>query len=118
MTYADKTMNADQINLLPEDVRKYIHDLETRCDPSGDLQQIASLKEQVAGLTRRLADRDRSELPEVIRTIGEEKPDAMLDLRKLELENSDLRRRLKHAEDGYKVLAAHHNQHCTCMGIY
>jgi hypothetical protein len=30
---------------LPEKVRLYIHDLETRCDKSGDVQTIALLRE-------------------------------------------------------------------------
>ena len=34
------------INSLPLPLRTYIHRLETRCDPTGDLQQIASLTEQ------------------------------------------------------------------------
>lgn len=34
------------INALPEPLRRYIHDLETRADPAGDIQQIASLMEQ------------------------------------------------------------------------
>jgi hypothetical protein len=43
-------MTPDEINALPEPVRRYIHDLETRCDPAGDLRAIADLREQVAGL--------------------------------------------------------------------
>jgi hypothetical protein len=31
----------DEINALPEKFRQYIHDLETRCDKSGDVQTIA-----------------------------------------------------------------------------
>ena len=30
---------------------KYLHDIETRCDPAGEVQRIASLEEQVRGLT-------------------------------------------------------------------
>jgi hypothetical protein len=35
----------DEINALPEKFRQYIHDLETRCDKSGDVQTIAILGE-------------------------------------------------------------------------
>ncbi len=35
----------DEINALPEKVRRYIHDLVTRCDKSGDVQTIAILRE-------------------------------------------------------------------------
>lgn len=37
---------AAEVNALPERVRQYVHDLETRCDPAGDVQTIASLREQ------------------------------------------------------------------------
>ena len=36
----------EHINALPLPLRNYIHWLETRCDPTGDLQRIASLTEQ------------------------------------------------------------------------
>ena len=52
-------MLTNQINALPDDVRKYIHDLETRCDPAGDVQTIASLTEQRDALTARLAEVER-----------------------------------------------------------
>jgi hypothetical protein len=41
---------ADNINTLPDPVRRYIHDIETRCDPTGDIQTIACLRDQVKGL--------------------------------------------------------------------
>ena len=37
--------SADEINPLPEKFRLYIHDIETRCDKSGDVQTIAPLRE-------------------------------------------------------------------------
>jgi hypothetical protein len=36
----------ENINALPEPLRAYVHDLETRADPAGDIQRIASLTEQ------------------------------------------------------------------------
>ena len=36
----------EHINALPKPLRDYIHWLETRSDPTGDLQQIASLTQQ------------------------------------------------------------------------
>lgn len=44
------------INRLPAGVRRYIHDLESRCDPAGDLQHIAFLTQTVAGFERKLAE--------------------------------------------------------------
>ena len=35
-------LTAAEINALPDQVRQYIHDLETRCDPAGDIQRIAA----------------------------------------------------------------------------
>lgn len=60
---------ADEINALPEKFRRYIHDLISRCDKSGDVQTIAILREdrdallrQVEELTMEL-DRLRADLP-------------------------------------------------------
>jgi hypothetical protein len=47
---------ADEINALPEKFRRYIHDLETRCDRSGDVQTIALLKEDREALQRRVEE--------------------------------------------------------------
>jgi len=43
------TANAKNINSLPEKIRRYIMLLETRADPTGDLQTIASLTDQRDG---------------------------------------------------------------------
>src|SRR5215469_6767702 len=32
---------AENVNALPEGVRRYVHDLETRCDPAHDAQKMA-----------------------------------------------------------------------------
>lgn len=48
--------SADEINALPEKVRLYIHDLETRCDKSGDVQTIAILHEDRDALPRRVEE--------------------------------------------------------------
>lgn len=52
---------AANINRLPEPLRLYIHDLETKCDPGGDVQTIASQKDQIGGLTNKV-----KELEEVV----------------------------------------------------
>lgn len=33
-------------------------------------------------------------------------------------ERQELEKKLRDSEAAYKALAAHHNQHCTCMEIY
>jgi hypothetical protein len=40
----------EHINALPEPIRQYIHDLETRADPAGDVAQMAFLKDTVDAL--------------------------------------------------------------------
>ena len=42
----DWTPTADNINRLPDPLRRYVHDLITRCDPAGDVQRIAVLEDQ------------------------------------------------------------------------
>lgn len=44
---------AANINSLPEPIRRYIHDIETSCDPTGDMQTIACLRDQVKGLVEK-----------------------------------------------------------------
>ena len=51
-------MTPAEVNALPEPVRTYVFDLETRCDPSGDVQRIASLTEQRDALVILLQERD------------------------------------------------------------
>jgi hypothetical protein len=56
---AGPQVSADEINALPDRIRKYIHDLERRADPADDVQLIAELREQVARLTRLLEEQKR-----------------------------------------------------------
>ena len=50
----------DEINALPEKFRQYIHDLETRCDKSGDVQTIAVLRKDRDALQRRVEEVESS----------------------------------------------------------
>lgn len=47
-------MTAAEINSQPERVRRYIHDLEARCDPSGDIQEVWALTDNQAYLVDQL----------------------------------------------------------------
>lgn len=38
-------MTADQVNALPDPLRRYIHDLETRADPAGEVQTNYELRQ-------------------------------------------------------------------------
>lgn len=46
----------EEINALPDRFRQYIHDLETRCDKSGDVQTIALLREDREALQKRVEE--------------------------------------------------------------
>jgi hypothetical protein len=50
--YSDWKPTPENINALPEPIRRYIHDLITKHDPSGDLRTIADLTEQRDALLR------------------------------------------------------------------
>ena len=41
----------EEVNNLPEGLRRYIMQLETRCDPAGDVQTIAALRENIDALS-------------------------------------------------------------------
>jgi hypothetical protein len=47
---------SDLINACPEPVRRLIHDLETRCDPAGDVRARIVAEERVRQLTERLRE--------------------------------------------------------------
>ncbi len=44
----------DNINALPEPLRRYVHHLETLSDPAGLVRENALLKQQVDGLLKKL----------------------------------------------------------------
>ena len=46
----------ENIQALPEPLRRFIMHLKTRCDPAGDIQTIWSLREQVNGLVKVAAE--------------------------------------------------------------
>ena len=48
--------SVDEINALPEKFRRYIHDIQTRCDKTGDVQTIALLREDRDALQRRVEE--------------------------------------------------------------
>lgn len=50
----------ENVNALPDGVRQYVHDLETRCDPAGDVAALTLQRDQIRlleALVRRLRDR-------------------------------------------------------------
>lgn len=56
-------MTNDEINALPERVRKYIHDLETRTDPAGEVQERWALREERDALLIRVRELEAIKAP-------------------------------------------------------
>lgn len=48
-------MTAAEINALPEPVRRYIHDLEARCDPAGEVRELRTTQDENAQLRAKIA---------------------------------------------------------------
>lgn len=47
---------ADAINALPEPLRRYIHDIETRCDPAGDIRELTLARDTIRYLEAQLRE--------------------------------------------------------------
>lgn len=41
---------AENINALPEPIRRYIHDLSTRCDPAGEVRELTIARDTIRSL--------------------------------------------------------------------
>lgn len=54
---SSEELNA-RINALPDWLRKYIHDIETKCDPAGDIRNLAEARMQIAALLRKLCGKN------------------------------------------------------------
>lgn len=55
-TLNEPTRPGDYFNALPQPMRQYVHDVETRADPAGDVAVIAFLKETVEALLARIRE--------------------------------------------------------------
>jgi hypothetical protein len=47
---------SDRINALPDWARQHIHDIETKCDPAGDIRTITELRDTIRALEARDAN--------------------------------------------------------------
>jgi hypothetical protein len=47
---------AENVNALPEGIRRYMHDLQTRCDPANDVQRMALQADAIRGLDARVRE--------------------------------------------------------------
>lgn len=48
----------EKINALEPCMRAYIHEIESKCDPSGDIRTIADLREQVRALQLKVEEKE------------------------------------------------------------
>lgn len=55
-TEVDRYPTTEEIQDLPDHVRKYIHDLEARCDPARDVRRLDAQKQKIRELQ---ADNER-----------------------------------------------------------
>jgi hypothetical protein len=55
---ADWQPTPDAINALPEPVRRYIHDLETRCDPAGEVRELVIARDTIRSLEALVAHQE------------------------------------------------------------
>src|SRR5262245_38337276 len=46
----------EHVNALPEGIRRYVHDRETRCDPAGDVQTRALQADTIRGLDAKVRE--------------------------------------------------------------
>jgi uncharacterized coiled-coil DUF342 family protein len=62
-------MDSNEVNALPDRVRNYIHNLEARCDPAGDVQELVCLRENCKALGAELAklEAEAEALREILR---------------------------------------------------
>ena len=56
MIQSDWLPTSENINTLPGPIRAYVHDLETRCDPAGDVAALACARDNVAALAARVRE--------------------------------------------------------------
>jgi len=47
---------AENVNALPDGIRRYVHDLETRCDPAHDIQRMARQADTIRGLDAKVRE--------------------------------------------------------------
>ena len=55
----EKDRRIAELEAEVERQRRYIHDVETRCDPTGEIQTINSLKQDREALTKRVGELER-----------------------------------------------------------
>jgi BMFP domain-containing protein YqiC len=52
----DAILLPSEVNSLPKRVRSYIHDVETKCDPAGDIRTIGVLRDTVRALEAQIGE--------------------------------------------------------------
>jgi hypothetical protein len=50
----------ENVNKLPGPLRQYIHDLETRCDPAGEVRRLVCATDTITQLSIAIAEKDEN----------------------------------------------------------
>lgn len=53
---------SENINMLPDPIRKYIHDIETKCDPALMVQENALLKDRCIEVAKKIKEMDNKDM--------------------------------------------------------
>lgn len=59
-------LTPDEVNALPEGIRKYVHDLATRCDPAGEVAELMLTKDENRMLRARVVELEEATVEIVI----------------------------------------------------
>lgn len=52
---------SERIESLPRWARQYIHDIETKCDPSGDIRTVTELRDTIRCLEARIRELEKTQ---------------------------------------------------------
>lgn len=67
-------MTSAEINALPDRLRSFVHDLETRCDPAGDIRRLRLIEDENRMLRVKIQEHN-SEQNDVARVVERYKAD-------------------------------------------
>jgi hypothetical protein len=73
-----------EINALPDRLRSFVHDLETRCDPAGDIRRLRLIEDENRMLRAKIQEHN-SEKHDAERVVERYKADISLLEKELEL---------------------------------
>jgi len=88
---------SENINALPAGIKKYIHDLETLCDPAGIVQENILLKDAMRALELKILEQREEQMKQEINN------EPMSAIESLEYENKGLKEQIEGLENSLMV---------------